>query len=142
MRNSGVAADEDDNDEDVAFEMEVQRSRTISIHGTHPRDETVRWRERVITVHGKSAENSAIGMRHNRENRTAVITVTGNTVQQNVERNVRREVFSVQDAQKAMGIPWLPMTGLSQAIPPAYTQYIGKQLLEEVRRRREEDAPI
>ena len=32
-------------------------------------------------------------------------------------------------AKDAMGIDWMSRDGLSQAIPPAYTEYIGRQLL-------------
>jgi DNA (cytosine-5)-methyltransferase 1 len=84
--------------------------RTISVHGTHARDP---W----LT-----------------KNRGRTITVTGSTAQQNVVRNCEREVFPVAAAQKAMGIDWCGMKGLSQAIPPAYTEYIGRQLLLEVLR--------
>lgn len=44
--------------------------------------------------------------------------------------NTVRETFSVDDARAAMGIDWMPMKSLSQAIPPAYTHWIGKRLLE------------
>lgn len=37
--------------------------------------------------------------------------------------------FSVPVAQKAMGIDWMTRKELAQAIPPAYTEYIGTQLL-------------
>jgi DNA (cytosine-5)-methyltransferase 1 len=35
----------------------------------------------------------------------------------------------------AMGIDWMTYDELTQAIPPAYTYFIGKQLLEHVRRK-------
>ena len=37
--------------------------------------------------------------------------------------------FSVAECRQAMGISWMPRHVLSQAIPPAYTQHIGRQLL-------------
>lgn len=40
--------------------------------------------------------------------------------------------FNVNDARIAMGIDWTGQEGLSQAIPPAYTEYIGKYLMENV----------
>jgi DNA (cytosine-5)-methyltransferase 1 len=86
------------------------KRRTISIHGDHPRDRRVRWGT------GRT------------------ITVTGSTPQQNVERNRLRETFSVAEAQIAMGIDWMGMQALSQAVPPAYTHWIGQQLLTALQR--------
>jgi DNA (cytosine-5)-methyltransferase 1 len=38
------------------------------------------------------------------------------------------------DAQRAMGIDWMPLwTEIKEAIPPAYTEWIGKQLMEALR---------
>jgi len=37
--------------------------------------------------------------------------------------------------KRAMGIDWMSTYELTQAIPPAYTQYVGEYLLTEVRRR-------
>jgi DNA (cytosine-5)-methyltransferase 1 len=37
-------------------------------------------------------------------------------------------------AQKAMGIDWMNRDEMSQAIPPAYTEWIGRQLLEVLER--------
>ncbi len=39
---------------------------------------------------------------------------------------------SVAEAQAAMGIDWMTRKELSQAIPPAYTEFIGKQLLAAI----------
>lgn len=35
--------------------------------------------------------------------------------------------------RKAMGIDWMQLRELSQAIPPAYTEWIGRRLLEALR---------
>lgn len=51
------------------------------------------------------------------------MSVVGNTPQ--TVRNQVRETFSVDDARAAMGIDWMPMKCLSQAIPPAYSEWIG-----------------
>ena len=42
---------------------------------------------------------------------------------------MRDTCVSAAVARRAMGIDWMPHTALSQAIPPAYTQWIGLQLL-------------
>jgi DNA (cytosine-5)-methyltransferase 1 len=38
------------------------------------------------------------------------------------------------EASKAMGIDWMSRDEMSQAIPPAYTEYIGRYLLAQVKR--------
>lgn len=59
-----------------------------------------------------------------------VVSVTGNTPQTNTDRNITRQTYSTADAQHAMGIDWLPMRFLSQAIPPPYARWIGLQALD------------
>jgi DNA (cytosine-5)-methyltransferase 1 len=80
-----------------------------------------------IGVYGKSPENRGAGSARYR-----TITVTGSTPQQNVERNRVRETYSVADAREAMGIDWMPMSGLAQAVPPAYAEFIGRAAMQAV----------
>lgn len=56
------------------------------------------------------------------------MNVTGNTPQINTVRNTERETFTADEARYAMGID-LPMIYLSQAIPPAYTAWLGARLI-------------
>jgi DNA (cytosine-5)-methyltransferase 1 len=39
---------------------------------------------------------------------------------------------SIEQAREAMGMPWAIWSELVEAIPPAYTQYIGNQLIKEL----------
>lgn len=84
-----------------------KQRRVLSLHGDHPRDARVRHARRAMSV-------------------------TGGTPQTNVVHNQVRETFSVADARAAMGIDWMPMKYLSQAIPPAYTHWIGRRLLDAI----------
>ena len=47
---------------------------------------------------------------------------------------------SIANAKDAMGIDWMDKHGLNEAIPPAYTQWIGVQLLRHVRSMELEEA--
>jgi DNA (cytosine-5)-methyltransferase 1 len=46
---------------------------------------------------------------------------------------LRRSTLPLEVGQEAMGIDWMDRHELSQAIPPAYTELIGHQLLQHIR---------
>ena len=47
-------------------------------------------------------------------------------------RTVNTQDFSTEDRRIAMGIDWMNGQELSQAIPPKYTEWIGKRLMEAI----------
>ena len=49
-------------------------------------------------------------------------------------RNRLPQIWNKTSASKAMGIDWMFLYELNEAIPPAYTEFIGKYLLEAVKR--------
>lgn len=64
---------------------------------------------------------------HGRDRRRTV-TVTGHCG--GYSRRDGVQSFPVEKRKEAMGIDWMNGDELSQAIPPAYTEWIGKQLLK------------
>jgi DNA (cytosine-5)-methyltransferase 1 len=73
----------------------------------------------VPCAHGQNAWNPAYGHATGRKRRR--VPVIG-------EWRIRPELQN-----EAMGIDWMTLTELSEAIPPAYTEHIGAQLLAHVR---------
>lgn len=47
--------------------------------------------------------------------------------------SVSGHVSPIAEARRAMGINWMNRAELAEAIPPAYTEFIGQQLIEAVR---------
>jgi DNA (cytosine-5)-methyltransferase 1 len=73
--------------------------------------------------------------RHNRKNR--VIGVYGGHGRDRRRLHANRDgaqQFSTEQRREAMGIDWMTGEELSQAIPPAYTEWIGRQLIAAVKR--------
>jgi len=66
---------------------------------------------------------------HGREDR--VIGVYGGHGRDR-RRKVNGQDFPTTARREAMGIDWMTGTELSQAIPPAYTEYIGRQLMQAI----------
>ena len=72
----------------------------------------------VPCAHGQNRWNPAYGHATNRKRRR--VPVIG---EWRIPEPLQRE---------AMGIGWMTLTELSEAIPPAYTEYIGAQLIDAV----------
>jgi DNA (cytosine-5)-methyltransferase 1 len=73
--------------------------------------------EKTVGVYGAKARDIALEKRHysqDKETRGAPVGV----------------VLPKEVGFEAMGIDWMTQDELSEAIPPAYTEYIGKQLLQ------------
>lgn len=49
-----------------------------------------------------------------------------------VDGSEQRAARSLEEARSAMGIDWMSWADLTEAIPPAYTEFIGVQLLEHL----------
>jgi len=79
------------------------RRRVVGVYGGHGRD---RRRVRTVGVYGHA------GGRSHRDG---------------------TQQFSTRERSEAMGIDWMTGDELSQVIPPAYTEFVGKRLLEELR---------
>jgi DNA (cytosine-5)-methyltransferase 1 len=47
-------------------------------------------------------------------------------------KSLIRTAKSIEEAREAMGIDWMDWSEIKEAIPPAYTEYIGHQLLDAV----------
>jgi len=78
---------------------------TVGVYG-HSGGSSNREKARVIGVYGG----------HGRDHR----------------RRTNTQGFSVKERSEAMGIDWMTGDELSQGIPPAYTEYIGKELLKQL----------
>lgn len=103
------------------------RRSSIAVTGNGATSDTRRSVMSVVGNGSPRAWDSARSPRHR------AMTVTGGTPQSNVITNRLRKTFSVHDARAAMGIDWMPMKWLSQAIPPAYAHFIGEQAISYIR---------
>jgi len=92
-----------------------------------------RGERRVICVAGGKAISGGMSEPQGVRKRRAAMSVTGSVPQRHTSSdygaNITRETFSVDDARAAMGIDWMPMRFLSQAIPPVYGEWVGRQAL-------------
>lgn len=70
---------------------------------------------------------------HHRNRRRRTIGVYGEGCRDSV-RKVDRGVadFGVAAGREAMGIDWMTIAELCESIPPAYSEFIGRQIMEQV----------
>jgi len=73
------------------------------------------------------------GCRHNGNELAVYGKLDGRRVWTRADGSEVRIASSLQQAQEAMGIDWMMWDDLREAIPPAYTEFIGHQLMQHVR---------
>lgn len=84
--------------------------------------------------HGQRAACLGVYGGHLR-NRQRTIGVYGEGVRDSVRKlDKGRPDFNVEQGRQAMGINWMTIAELCQAIPPAYTELIGRQLMQAITR--------
>ena len=98
--------------------LHYQRHLVIGVYGGHGRD-----RRRTVGVYGD-------GNGHDYRKHPATVAVTGHSGGGSARDGYQQ--FSTDQRREAMGIDWMTGEELSQAIPPAYTEFIGRQLLKVV----------
>jgi hypothetical protein len=52
----------------------------------------------------------------------------------NGRRSIMRAAKTLGEAQVAMGMDWADWFGTKEAIPPAYTEFVGRQFLDQLAR--------
>lgn len=98
------------------------RAKVIGVYGGHDRDRR-RTRPATVGVYGD-------GNGRDYRRQPATITVTGHAGGASVRDGTQQ--FSTDERREAMGIDWMNGDQLSQAIPPAYTEWIGRQLINSL----------
>lgn len=75
------------------------------------------------------------GWRHGEYHEGPYLAVYGTGTDRRLSRGPGGGKASLEEARAAMGIRWTDdLRGITQAIPPAYTEYIGRALLEHLRK--------
>jgi DNA (cytosine-5)-methyltransferase 1 len=81
--------------------------------------------------HGQRSVVGVYGGHLRNRKRVRTIGVYGEGVRDSVRKvDKGGPDFNVDDGRKAMGIDWMTIAELCQAIPPAYSEWIGRRFLE------------
>ena len=109
-----------------------QRKASIGVYGGHLRN-----RKRTIGIYGE-------GVRDSRMKQARTIGVYGKAVRDRglegrlvADRNPDQGCadWGVQEGREAMDVDWMSLTELCQAIPPAYSEFLCQQIVEQLERR-------
>lgn len=90
------------------------------VYGGHGRDH-----RRTIGVYGDSAGISDV---RKERMRTRTIAAYGHAGELSVRDGTQQ--FSTQQRREAMGVDWMTGQELSQAVPPAYSEFLGRQVIQ------------
>jgi DNA (cytosine-5)-methyltransferase 1 len=113
-------------------EMERRRALSVTGHSYHTVETHPDSRRKVLCVAGGKAMSGGMMTPPGELKRRSCLTITSAGCNKANTRapGTKRETFSIEDARAAMGIDWMSMKYLSQAIPPAYGRWIGERALE------------
>lgn len=115
------------------------RREVITVSGDRPNSANT---PRVICVAGGKAMAGGMMTPQGELKRRLVLSIAGDHPdaktgdRSDSGKSSERQRFTTDDARAAMGIDWMPMAYLSQAIPPAYAEWIGRQALAYLESRR------
>lgn len=72
------------------------------------------------------------GCQHTREEIAVYGKLDGRRIWTRADGSEVRAAKTLEQAQAAMGIDWMTWDELREAIPPAYTEYVGRQLIQQL----------
>ena len=61
-----------------------------------------------------------------------IVYMTGSTGNSSYPDSFKRKEWPIQEIRDACGIQWMTRNEIDEAIPPAYTEYIGRWMMENV----------
>ena len=105
-----------------------RRRETISVTGNGMGQQLDGRKRRTISITGNVSQDNTLTS--NPRSKRDMISVCGHSGPGTFSSRAVRQAFTTQQAREAMGIDWMPMSSLSQAVPPAYSEWIGRKAIE------------